>query len=171
MTGVMAGRVKDVPAVVAQLDDVTVVQGPVNAHAAVLMPPDGHIEGLAKEVLVSNVVAVSVGVEVGLHLTPVAVDHVGQMFHVFSVCDGRIDNDDWAAGRADEVAVGVIGRRQGRRWHRNHLHPMGEEDGGSARLLLFGDEGHRFSRISTVAAQAALEELQQETTGGAMRIV
>ena len=41
---------------------------------------------------------------------------------------------------------------------------MGEEDGGSAGLL-FGDEGHRFSRISTVAAQAAVEELQQGNHG------
>ena len=58
MAGVVAGRVKDVPAVVTQLDDVTVLEGPIDAHAAMFMPPNGHIKGLAQEVLISNVVAI-----------------------------------------------------------------------------------------------------------------
>ncbi|GIR77316.1 MAG: hypothetical protein CM15mP79_2530 [Methanobacteriota archaeon] len=45
-----------VPAVVPQLDDVTVLEGPIDAHAAMFMPPNGH-QGLAQEVLISNVVA------------------------------------------------------------------------------------------------------------------
>ena len=164
MAGVMAGRVKDVPAVVAKLDDITVFEGPIDAHAAMFMPPNGHVKGLAQEVFVSNVVAVPMGVKVGLHASSVAVDHIGQMLHAFSVGDGRIDDDNRPSGRANEVAVRVIGGGQGRGRHGNDLYPVGEEDGSSAGLL-FGDESHRFSRISTVAAQAAVEELQQGNDG------
>ena len=56
-------------------------------------------------------VAVSVGVEVGLDLASVAINDVSEFLHGFPMGDGGIHDDERSAGRSNEVAIGVVRRR------------------------------------------------------------
>ena len=93
-------------------------------------------------------VAVAVREQHGHQGASVPLNGRGKHFHVLAHANGRVNHDVLSFGVANEVAVGMVGRREGGGLDGNDLHAVSKQDRSTPRKSLGNVSRSRF-HVST----------------------